>query len=228
MQKVLVISLGGSLIMPEKMNAHFLINFVKTLRRHYRSCKFVIVCGGGIIARKYINALRLEGKSKKELAMAGIRTTKMNALFVMQLFGKKANDSLPKDMEEVRNNLPKNKVVVCGALRYAPNSTSDGTAAKIAHFLKADFINMTDVKGLYTDNPKKNPNAKFIPKISWKNFGERALKIKFRAGQNFVLDQQAAILIRKHKIKAYILGSDLKNLSKLLSGKNFVGTTIEN
>ena len=227
MKKIMVISLGGSLIVPEKINFRFLYNFKKTLEKHYRNYKFVIVCGGGTIARKYISALEKEGSSKKELSIAGIRATRMNALFMMQFFGKEANESLPRNMEEVKNHLPKNEVVICGALRYSSKSTSDTTAAYLANFLRTNFINMTNVQGLYTDNPKKNPKAKFIPKISWKDFGKKALKIKYKAGQNFVLDQSAAVLIRKHKIKTYILGENLENLDNLLKNKKFTGTTIE-
>ena len=226
MKKTIVISLGGSLIIPEKINYQFLNKFKDVLRKHYKTYKFVLVCGGGTIARKYISVLKKENKSKKELSLAGIRPTRMNARFMMQFFGKESNDKLPGNMKEIKTNLSKNKVVICGALRYESNSTSDGTAAKIARYLKTDFINMTNVQGLYTENPKKNPKAKFIPKISWKDFEKMALKLKFKAGQNFVLDQQAATLIKKHKIKTYILGPNLKNLNNFLKGKKFIGTFI--
>ena len=227
MKKTIVISLGGSLIIPEKIDFKFLDHFKKTIRKNYKNYKFVIVCGGGTIARKYITALKSEGKSKRELSEAGIRATRMNALFMMQFFGKEANDSLPLNMEEVKNNLSKNSVVICGALRYISNSTSDGTAAKLSSYLKTRFINLTNVNGLYSENPKTNLNAKFISEISWKEFEKRALALKFKAGQNFVLDQNAAILIKKHKIKTYILGGDLKNLDNFLNRKKFVGTSIE-
>jgi uridylate kinase len=226
MKKAIVLSLGGSLIVPDRMDVRFLDKFVKTLRRHYKNWKFVVVCGGGVIARKYISALRAEGKSVRELNSAGIMATRMNARFVMQLFGKDANSELPLDMKEVKNDLAKNNVVVCGALRYAPNSTSDGTAAKLAHYLKTDFINLTNVKGLYTDNPNVNKKAKFIPKITWENFEKRALRLKHKPGQHFVLDGTAAVLIRKHKIRTFIIGKKLKNLSKILKGKKFVGTEV--
>mgnify|MGYP001586571056 FL=1 len=44
---------------------------------------------------------------------------------------------------------------------------------------------------------------------------------------NFVLDPLAAKTVIKYKIKTYIIGPDLKNLKKLLEGKNFVGTVIK-
>lgn len=224
----MVISLGGSLIVPEKVDFDFLKRFKSTLQKHYNDWKFVIVCGGGSIARKYISLLEHnKKKAEKELSMAGIRVTRMNALILMELFGKKeANDVLPMNMLEVKNNLHKNKIVICGALRYAPKSTSDGTAAKLAHYLKAEFINMTNVKGLYTANPNTNKNAKFIPWESWKDFDKRANAIKYHSGQHFVLDQKAATMIHKYKIKTYIINGDVKNIDKILSRKKFIGTTI--
>ena len=226
MKKVMVMSLGGSLIVPDKIDFKFLKDFREALRRHYKTYKFVIVSGGGTIARKYISILKANKSSEKDLSLAGIMATRMNARVVMRLFGKEANDTLPMNMKEVHDNLHKNDVVICGALRYTEKSTSDGTAAKLAHELKAEFINMTNIKGLYTDNPNTNKNAKFIPFIGWKDFEKMADKSKYTPGQHFVLDQQAAKIIREHKIKTYIIGPDGSNLSKILNGKKFTGTLI--
>lgn len=226
MKKIIVISLGGSIIIPNTVNIKFLDKLKSALRKHYSTTKFVIVCGGGKIARDYIKALEKEGRSKFELSQAGIRATRMNALFLMQFFGKDANSHLPMDMKEVENKLEKHDVVICGALRYAKNSTSDGTAAKLAIFLKTGFINITNVPGLFNSDPRQNKDAKLIPNISWKDFKNKALKIKFHAGQHFVLDQNAAILIKKYKIKTYIIGSII-SLENILKHKKFIGTTIE-
>lgn len=226
--KVIVISLGGSLIVPEGINVNFLEQFKKEVESNYDKTKFVIVAGGGSIARKYILALKKEGRSELELANAGIRATRMNALFLMQFFGNEANKSLPKDMQEVKNSLGKNKVVICGALRYADNETSDGTAAKLAHYLNAEFINMTNVKGLYTADPRKDKNAKFIPTIGWKEFDAITQKIKFHAGQHFVLDQEAARLIKENKIKTYIVNDKKGNISHIIDNRKFTGTLIFN
>ncbi|OIO81057.1 hypothetical protein AUJ84_01805 [Candidatus Pacearchaeota archaeon CG1_02_32_132] len=226
MKKKIVLSLGGSIIIPKEVDYKFLNKFKETLRKNYGKYQFVVVCGGGIIARKYITALKKQGKSLKEQSLAGIRATRMNALFMTQFFGKEANETLPKDMKEVRSNLKQNKVVFCGALRYADNETSDGTAAKLAHFLKADFVNLSNVSGLYSANPKTHKNAKFIPKITWDDFEKRALKIKYKPGQHFVLDQKAAVIIKEHKIKTYLIGPDMSNMLKILKSDSFHGTLI--
>ena len=86
---------------------------------------------------------------------------------------------------------------------------------------------MTDIAGLYTSDPTKNKKAKFIPETSWKKFEKRALKLKYFPGQHFVLDQNAAVLIRKHEITTYLIGKNPKHLDNLLNGKKFKGTTIQ-
>jgi len=92
--------------------------------------------------------------------------------------------------------------------------------------LKAQFINLTNVDGLYTSNPKTNKNAKQIPKITWKKFKSIVDKIKFEAGQHFILDQKGAKIILEKKIPTYIVGS-LKAIDNILKGKRFKGTLIQ-
>jgi len=225
-KEVVVISLGGSIIVPDRIQTSLLEKFKQILNSNKNKYKFVVVCGGGSIARKYISSLREINKSQFLQSMAGIAVTRMNARFMTYFFGRDASQGIPHDMRQVSHLLRKNDVVFCGALRYEANNTSDGTAAKIASFLKTDFINMTNVKGLYDKNPLTNKNARFISRESWDNFLRRVNKIKFKAGQHYVLDQSAAKIIEQHKIKTYIIGSDMSNLDKLLNKKKFVGTII--
>ena len=227
MKKVVVISLGGSLIVPNNINLELLLEFKRILNKHKSQYKFVVVTGGGSIARTYISALRNSSKSEFLQSMAGIAVTRMNARFLTYFFGKDANEGIPHDMKHVSSLLKKNDVVFCGALRYAPNQTSDATSAKLANYFKCDFINLTLVSGLYDKNPLEHKDAKFIPKISWKDFDSMIRKIKFSPGQHFVLDQVASKTILKNKITTYILGKDLVELDQLLSQKKFRGTIIQ-
>tara|TARA_Y100000310_G_scaffold339655_1_gene432979 strand:+ start:6677 stop:7369 length:693 start_codon:yes stop_codon:yes gene_type:complete len=224
-----VISLGGSRIAPQsdEIDKGFIERFEKLVEKH-KSQKFVVVTGGGSTARKYISALRKLGKKTKAQSQAGIAVTRFHASFLSRIFGKKANNpkNIPKNMEKVKSLLAKNQIVFCGALRWDKNKTSDGTAADLAGLLKCEFINLTNIKGLYNSNPKTNKKAKFIKKISWKKFKAMTNKIKFKAGQHFVLDQDAAETILKKKIPTYIVGS-LDDVDKIISGKkNFEGTLI--
>ena len=76
----IVISLGGSLINPGKVDYDFLKQFKKVISK--LNHKFIIVTGGGKIAREYIEALRKEKLNEKILSLMGIKTTKLNAMLV--------------------------------------------------------------------------------------------------------------------------------------------------
>ena len=75
-------------------------------------------------------------------------------------------------------------------------------------------------------DPKENKNAKFVKKITWKRFNLISSKIKYTAGQHFVLDQTAAKIIQKKKIPTYIVGS-ITAIDNILKSKNFKGTCIK-
>ena len=228
MKKVIVISLGGSLIIPDDIDSKFLNEFKRTIKRHTSKYKFIIVCGGGSIARKYISALRENKISEKFQNMIGISSTRTNARFLSYFFNQNQLQGIPEEMKTVENYIQQSDIVFCGALEYKPNQTSDATSAQIAQHFKTIFINLTDVQGLHDKNPKKFRDAKLIPEISWENFNKIAHKDKYKPGQHFVLDQTASEIIKKHKITTYILGKDMKQFNNLLNNKKFRGTTIIN
>jgi len=220
-----VISLGGSRIVPDDVDDGFLVRFKALLDAHGDK-RFVVVCGGGSTARRYIGALRKMGKGTREQSMEGIAVTRLHAGFMARIFGRVANEELPLNMKKVRSLLRGNRVVFCGALRYRAKNTSDGTAAKIAGYLGCPFINLTNVRGLYSSNPKGNKKARFISKISWDDFYDMIKGVKFEAGQHFVLDQSAAVVIKRKKIVTYIVGS-LGAIDSVLRGvKKINGTRV--
>lgn len=226
MKEVKVLSLGGSLIAPEKIDVRFLESFKKAIQKNAKKYKFIIVCGGGTTARKYISALDDIGVGERPQGFIGIAATRMNARFMSYIFGLNPEKGIPRRMGEIKKYLKKQDAVFCGALRYGTHETSDSVAVEIAEHFRADFINLTDVKGLYDKNPKKFKNAKLIKKISWKDFNAMANATKFRPGQHFVLDQTAAKMILEKKITTCIIGKDMNQLDNFLNGKKFAGTTI--
>jgi len=226
-KEIVILSLGGSLIIPNDVDLGFLKKFREAILRNTKTHKFIIVCGGGSIARKYIAALRENGSNEKLQSLSGISATRMNARFLSYFFGLNQEEGIPHKMNEIKKYLNKQDIVFCGALEYKPHQTSDSTAADIAGHFKSIFINLTNVPGLYSKNPLKHKDAKFIPEISWKDFNKLANSIKFKPGQHFVLDQTAAVKIMKQRIRTYILGQDMKHLDNVLHGKPFKGTLIE-
>lgn len=224
MKKVIVLSLGGSIIIPNEVDALFLENFRKVINKNLKKYKFVVVIGGGSLARRYIAALK--NRSAKVQSTAGIAATRSNAKLVSVFFDQDPKLNIPHTLKEVKNLIKKQDLVICGALGFKPKQTTDSTACEIAAALKTDFINLTNVSGLYDKNPHKHKNAKLIPKITWKDFYSIVSRLAYKPGQHFPLDQTSAKIIMENKIKAYIIGLNLENFNNLLNNKKFVGTTI--
>jgi len=225
MKRTIVISLGGSRIIPEDVDYKYLEEFKKIILKNLKNYKIVVVCGGGSLARKYIRAIEKVGGNVYHQSLAGINATRANARFLSYFFGFEPKWGIPHKMRILKRYLKKRNLVICGGLEYKPDQTSDSTAATIASKLNAEFINLTNVKGLYDKDPKKFKNANFISKISWEDFNKIVQKINFKPGQHFVLDQSASEIIMKNKIKTYIM-EDLKELENFFHIKKFVATTI--
>ena len=101
----LVISLGGSRVVPNKIDYEFLKDFKKVISKIRKGNKIVIVVGGGSVARKYIDTLKKEKLDKKKLSFLGFETTRLNAMLVSNFIG--ANSEAPESMREVNKLLEK-------------------------------------------------------------------------------------------------------------------------
>lgn len=223
--KVTVLSLGGSLIVQKKINTSYLDKFVKLINRYVKKGqRFVIVTGGGKLARDWIKILDEHGATEIDESRIGIEATQMNAHLLAGLFGRKA--AIPEKQKDVKKLIKKHSIVIAGG--FEPGMTSDGDAVQIAELIKCEtFINLTNVDGLYTKDPKKYKTAKHIPEIKGKEFLKIAKKVGYKPGQHFVLDMEAAKIILKEKIDTFIVnGKDLKNFENLLAGKKYKGTKI--
>ena len=225
-KKTMVISLGGSQIIPDDVGYNYLKKFKEVILKNKDKFNFVIVCGGGSLARKYIGAIKKEKNNKKLESLAGITATRANARFISYFFGLELKHGVPHIKKTVKKYLKSQGIVFCGALEYEPDQTSDSVAAELANYLKGEFVNLTNVKGLHDKDPKKFKGAKFIKDISWQEFDKIAQKMKYSPGQHFVLDQSASKIIKKHKIKTYII-KEINELNNLLNNKKFTGTTIK-
>ncbi len=222
--KRVVLSLGGSLIVPEAIDFSFLKHFKKTLDK-LTSFQFVVVVGGGKTARTYIAPLSKLGKNKLA-SETGVDVCRLNALFLMRFYYGKEVHALPQTVHDVQRALQKHRILFVADVGFLAHNTSDGTAALLAHHLHCPFINITNVDGLYTKNPTVYKDARLISMISYDDLLKRMEKMQYRPGQHFVLDQNAAQLIKEYRITTYIIGKHLKNLERILHGKRFTGTLV--
>jgi len=218
-----VISVGGSIIIPGKANLKFLKEFRKLLKKFTEEgYKFGIVCGGGSTARKYVRSG--VGMSDFEKDTLGIMATRMNARLMSYNLGEMAGEEIFEDTTKMSKKFGK-KIVVSGGT--TPGHTTDLVASELASKVDADLvINLTNVKGVYDRDPRKFKNAKMFKEISWDEFF-RKFKLEYTPGMNFVFDPVACKLCRKKKISVAVLkGTNLKNLENFLRDRKWAGTLI--
>ena len=126
-----VISLGGSIIVPEDIDVLFVKKFVDLIGAELKKGNtFFIVTGGGATARKYIRALRnFDGRIPNEdLDWLGISATKMNAQLILSAFKGKARKHIIIDPSEKKSDLKKINLVS----GWKPGWSTDFVAVKIA------------------------------------------------------------------------------------------------
>ena len=225
MPKTIVLSLGGSLIVPNDVDAAFLRQFVSLVKRFVaKGYKFAIVCGGGSTARTYMHAATKVVKLDNEaLDWIGIEATKMNAFLLKQLFGSHAHDAIIYDPSKKLSFKGKHILIASG---WKPGWSTDYDAVLIAKQLKVDtVVNMSNVDYVYSSDPRKNTHARPIAALSWKSYRKMAGSV-WKAGMNLPFDPIAAKAAEKRKIAVYIMGKNLANLENFLKGKQPKGTVI--
>ncbi len=225
MTKTFIISLGGSLINPGEVNTGFLKQFKKLVAdRVKKGDRFIIISGGGKLCRDYNDALsKITKPSTDDLDWMGINITWTNAKLIQLMFGKLANKEITKN-PEVKFDF-KEKILVGGG--WKPGRSSDGAAVKYATTYGAGtVINLSNIDYAYTKDPKKYHDAQPIKKTTWKEF-RKIVGNKWTPGINTPFDPTAAKYAQENNLKVIIAnGNNLKNLDRILSNKEFIGTEI--
>jgi len=226
-KEVIVISVGGSLIVPDSINTGFLREFRNLIIRELRKGKrFIIICGGGRTARNYQNSAKeIINLTRDDLDWLGIHSTRLNAHLIRTIFRNHSHPKIIKDPTEKINF--KEKVLV--AAGWKPGFSTDYDAVLLAkNFGIKKLVNLTNIDYVYDKNPKKFKDAKPIKLISWQKF-RKLLPRKWDPGLNVPFDPIAARESENLKLEVIIMnGKNLKNFDNYLKNKKFTGTIIKN
>ncbi len=201
----IVISLGGSLLTKELTSDHFR-KYTSVINKLAKNHKLVVVVGGGKVCRDYQRIARELGAKNDEQDFIGIMTTHLNATtFAFGLENgylvkwKTLNDAA----KEVKKYFGK-KIVVCGG--YDVDTSSDYDAAYFAQLVGADLlINVSNVGGVYSRDPKLDVDAKRFEKVTYDEFLKIIGKNPQSPGEYRLFDLNAAKLIKKYKIKTVLI-----------------------
>lgn len=227
--KIFVLSLGGSVLVKEKLNTSQIgkiCHLVDNLRRE--GYRFVLVIGGGKTARDYVAAARALGANNFALDEIGIATSRLNAKLVIQALENPVHEVMV-DVNQAGPALERNAVPVYGGL--IPGFTTDTVAALLSEVLGATFINLSNVDGIYSADPKENPEAKFYSTLTH----EELLKIISRStglganpSQNVILDLPCALVLKRSNVKTVVMSAeDIDNLENAIRGRDFKGTIVQ-
>lgn len=225
----IIISLGGSLLVPESIDDVFVSNFKKFIVAHIRKgYRFILVTGGGRTARKYIESAAIVTKiNDEDRDWLGIHATRMNAHLVRTIFREYAHPRIntnPHDLEDFYS-APEPILVAAG---WRPGFSTDFDAVVLGKYLGVKrIINLSNIERVYDKDPHTHSDAEPFDVLSWKKF-RKIIGGKWNPGMNVPFDPIASAMAEKESMEVAIMnGGDLNNVTRYIAGKKFVGTLIK-
>ncbi|GAB6102929.1 UMP kinase [Thermococcus atlanticus] len=222
----IVFDIGGSVLVPDKPDIGFIKAIAYELTKISEDHEIAVVVGGGRVSREYIQAAKTFTPNETFKDYIGIHITRANAMLLIAALGEKAYPFVVQDFRKAWEVIQVKKVPIMGGTH--PGHTTDAVAALLAEYLQADLlVVVTNVDGVYDSDPRKNPNAKKLDRITVDQLVEIAMQAESKAGGSSVVDALAAKFIQRGKIKTYIVGKrDALHLFEVVKGKHG-GTVVE-
>lgn len=230
-KKRLVISVGGSLIVPNGgIDTKFLQRFNDFIREQLSrqpAGQFFLVAGGGRTAKHYIEAGQEVVGHKltpDDLDWLGVHASRMNAHLVRTIFRDLAHPFVIKHYDIIR----KVTEPIGVAAGWKPGWSTDYCAVLLCQdYGASEIINLSNIDKVYDKDPNKFTDAKPIDRISWGGF-RKIVGDTWIPRMNAPFDPIASKLASELGIKVIILnGHNFENLRNYFEGKPFVGTVIE-
>jgi uridylate kinase len=225
-KETIVISLGGSLIVPKGgVDVEFLKRFRALIVRHVKAGRrFVVICGGGTTAREYQRAAaKVTALTRDDLDWLGIHATRLNAHLLRTLFRSYAH---PRIITDPHEDMPSRRPIVIGA-GWRPGCSTDFDAVLLARqYDAARLVNLSNIAYVYDKDPNKHADAAALTEISWKEFRKR-FGSRWDPGLNTPFDPVAAKEAERSKLQVVVAeGKDLANFERIIRGREFKGTVI--
>ncbi len=219
------ISVGGSVLIGEKPDVAKIAKFSESINKlALEGYKFALVVGGGKACRRYQAAAKSLGANNFFLDSIGIEVTRVNASLLTQTI-ENAAPQVITNVPEAKKIIDSGKIPISGGMM--PGFTTDAVAALIAEMMNGTFINLSNVDGVYSADPKKSPSAKFYPQLSYERLVSIIQVAETKPGQNVVLDLPASLILKRSKINAWFLhGDNLENFENAVRGLEFKGTVV--
>jgi uridylate kinase len=179
---------------------------------HEQGVTLSVVIGGGNIVRG--TQAEQQGMDRVQADYMGMLATVINALAMQNMLEQKGVETRVMTairMEELAEpyirrralrHLEKGRVVIFAAGTGNPYFSTDTAAVLRAIEMDADLlVKATKVEGVYTADPHKDPNAQFIPKLSFQEVLSKELGVMDAAAFSLCKDNDLPIVvlnIQKH------------------------------
>ncbi len=220
-----IISLGGSLFVPDNVDINFLRSFKKIIEeRVAQGDTFAIILGGGRVARNYMAAGKeLANLSPTNVDWIGIYVTRLNAEFMRVIFGDLAHEEISINPNIVAHSP---RPVIFGA-GWEPGCSTDFDAVLMARAFGAEkLINLSNTNYVYDKDPRTNPDAKSFKTLTWNEY-RAFIPEKWESGLSTPFDPVASREAQQMNLQVMILnGTKLDDVEKCLRGEEFDGTII--
>lgn len=123
------------------------------------------------------------------LRQVGVEARVMTAVEIVEV-------AEPYNIEKAIRHLEKGRVVIIGGGTGAPFFSTDTAAALRAAEIKADaLMMMKNIGYIYTDDPKKNPDAQKIYEITYDEILAKKLSVIDFTATSFCMDRKIPIVI---------------------------------
>jgi uridylate kinase len=220
----IVLKIGG-FAFAEGKTEPLISDYVKLLKQLSIEHHFVVVTGGGAVARSYIRAARNMEVPESLCDQLGILVTRLNARLLVDGLGDQAFPEIPTTVAELKHYFASGRVVAMGGLQ--PGQSTNAVAAIAAETIKANlFLNATNVDGVYTTDPRKDSTAKRLEEVDVSRLTEILSSNKMQAGAYDLMDPIALRIIERSKIPTVILdGRTLTNVTRAIRNEK-TGTKI--
>lgn len=227
-QETVVMSVGGSLIVPDAIDTEFLISLKNLIERQVASTRrrFIIIAGGGKTARRYQEAAaKVTELDPEDLDWMGIHATRLNGHLLRTIFRDTAHPEMITNPDEIID-VPKDTPIIIAA-GYRPGASTDLRAVQIAlHRGATKVINLSNIDYVYTDDPRKNSDAQKIETITWNDF-MKLIPTEWNPGLSSPFDPVAARTAAEHNLEVTIInGLNTSEIENYLENKPFIGTRI--
>jgi len=218
---------GGSIIAPDQPDLECIREIAGALRElRARKHDILVVVGGGRTSRAYIDVARKLKASDPYCDVIGIDATRLNARLLIAALGELAEPNPATTFEAAIRVMLRGKIPVMGGM--TPGQTTDAVAAMLASSSRSEMLAyFTDVDGVYTADPKLNPNARKFETMTVQQLMGLVSGVKMEPGIKVIIDPIAAKIIERSRIRTLVLGRhELKRLPEIVGGGSHSGTTI--